>query len=161
MRGASSPRLTTRPAPRALVRAAAQALLLVAALASRAGLAHGEPADAAAPGTLSATLACERAPEPGRVRCELEVAVVGEGELAWVDAIVVDVPAHASALRGRLAPSDASLREPRRARFPLGLVASRAGRGLLRVRARASVCGARGCAPRVVDATADVEVRGA
>ncbi len=92
-------------------------------------------ADAA---TLEAKLRCEPALSVGRVRCALEVAAPSGSRLAWVDALVVETPPFARALRARVAqpvgPNQA------KAELLLGLVASAEGSGVLRVKARAVVC---------------------
>src|ERR1700683_4123812 len=84
------------------------AVFVLAALAPRAGSADLGEEDA---GGAHATLTCERAATAGRVRCEVE-ARVGPGEsIAWGDVVLLSMPPFASALRGRIGPHDASVRE--------------------------------------------------
>jgi hypothetical protein len=61
--------------------------------------------------------------------------------------IVIAAPPFAPPLRTRLAASDATRSDAEGADFGLALAATADGAGDLRVRARALVCGARGCRP--------------
>jgi hypothetical protein len=96
------------------------------------------PAETTAAPELTATLGCEPAPGPGRVRCALSAGVGAEHRLGWIDALVVEAPEFARPLRARI-PYRGSLKEPR-VELLLGLVASGVGRGRLAVRVRALVC---------------------
>lgn len=116
--------------------------------------------DAGVP-ALSATMACERAVEPGRVKCSIEARAPSGKTLAWADVTLVELPELASALKGRIGPADATAREASMQRWAFGLVAKRAGEGEARARVRAVVCegdaGSR-CAPLTVDVRALVKV---
>lgn len=83
------------------------------------------------------------------------------GALRWSDVVVTAAPKFAPALRTRIAPGDAAKGEDGSLRFPLALAAVGEGVGKLEVRARAVVCGGRGCAPVTAEATAEVAVGGA
>jgi hypothetical protein len=123
---------------------------------SSASLTAAEPRDA----ELRARLSCRREVSPGRVQCELEVAVA-RGRLAWADAVVVSVPEFAKPLRSRVGPEQALRRSERATTLPLALAATRSGRGELEVEARAVVCVARSnadCTPHTRVARAEVEV---
>jgi hypothetical protein len=120
-------------------------------------LASGAPA---ADPPLAATMQCDRAASPGRVKCSIEARAAAGRSLAWADVTVVEVPSFAAALKGRIGPADVTLREPSLERWAFGLVARAAGQGEAKARVRAVVCapaasdaGAPACAP------IDVEVR--
>lgn len=114
---------------------------------------------------LRASMQCDRAIEPGRVRCSAEAHVDGSAYvIAWADVAIVSLPEFAAALKGRIGPSDATLRQPADDRWAFGLVAKRTGQGEARARVRAVVCEARPaappsrCAPIVVDVHAILAV---
>lgn len=92
-------------------------------------------ADAA---SIEAKLRCEPALSVGRVRCALEVAAPPGARLAWVDALVLETPTFARALRTRVAQPLS--RNQSKAELLLGLVASAEGTSVLRVKARAVIC---------------------
>ncbi len=122
----------------------------------------GGDARAAAPDAgeppMSATMTCERVPAPGRVPCEVE-ARVGDGEtISWGDVVLLQLPPLASALRGRIGPRDASVREPRLWRWPFAVVARSKGGGDVQGRVRLVVCRGGACAPRTADLTARLDV---
>ena len=133
--------------------------------ASLAGLALLAPGSAAAAPEaaphLEASMQCERAIEPGRVRCSLE-AHAGEGTIRWADMVIVSLPDFASALKGRVAPTDATARDPSRYTWAFGLVARHAGKGEARARVRAVVCtpgpSGKSCVPVTVEARTTVVV---
>jgi len=87
---------------------------------------------------LVAKLACEPAPSAGRVRCSLRVTAPAGTHLGWVDALVVETPEFARALRTRIAHQ--SQPNETEAELLLALVVSGEGSGVLGVRARAVVC---------------------
>lgn len=123
------------------------------------------PATAAAEEELAATMTCERAAQPGRVRCTAEVKVTGDRTLAWADVTLVDLPENTAALKGRIGPADATARDAAHAAWAFGLVAKKAGQGEARAKVRAVVCesvdgGAPRCTPRTAEITAKVVVGG-
>jgi hypothetical protein len=131
---------------RAPVRALSGAALVGALLG--AGPARAEP-------PLTAKLACEPGRAPGRVLCTLEVSASGASEhrLAWADALVLETPPFARALRTRVAARE--LGSP--VRLTLALVLEAPGRGALRVRARTVLCRKAGAKERCAPSTRDVE----
>jgi hypothetical protein len=101
-------------------------------------------------GTAHATMTCERAATPGRVRCEVE-ARVGPGEsIAWGDVVLIRMPPFATALRGRIGPHDASVREAALWRWAFAVVARENGSGEIEGRVRVVVCRDQTCATRVI-----------
>jgi hypothetical protein len=139
------------PRPRRLRPAWAAALWLLVSSAPAAG----------EPGTeLSARLVCPRRPTPGRVVCEAELEVKA-GVLAWGDVLVLEAPAFASPLRSRVGPNALFMKSEQRQRLQLALAATSPGSGLLRIRARAVVCGGVSlddCRPAAREAEAVVHV---
>jgi len=113
-----------------LLVALAPSILLLAA-ASRA-------ADDAAP--PRALMTCERADGPGRVRCEVEVTALAGLAITWGDVVIAKTPPFISALRGRIAPADATVRRPDSWRWALALVAHTKGTGDVEARVRLVVC---------------------
>ncbi|HET9930046.1 MAG TPA: hypothetical protein VFQ35_05150 [Polyangiaceae bacterium] len=103
------------------------AALLLAALSARADTEQ-----------LGVKLNCEPALSVGRIRCALDVSSPEGSRLAWVDALVVETPPFARALRTRVAQPIGVDRT--KSELLLGLVASGEGVGTLGVRARAVVC---------------------
>jgi hypothetical protein len=135
---------------------------MTAAAALTALTATAPSARADAP-PLSATMQCERASEPGRVRCTVEVRGAAGRAISWADVQVLDVPAFASTLKARLGREDATAREPELYKFAFGLVARTAGQGEARVRVRAVTCEAAGgarCLPFAVEVRAPLVVGG-
>ncbi|MGH7272433.1 MAG: hypothetical protein ACREJ3_18545 [Polyangiaceae bacterium] len=106
--------------------------------------------------TTIATMTCDNVESPGRVRCEVEASVEPGASITWGDVILVQTPAFVSALRGRIGPHDATLRESGRWRWALALVARKKGTGVVEGRVRMVVCrqpasgGAAICEPREV-----------
>ncbi|MBX3181305.1 MAG: hypothetical protein KIT72_14495 [Polyangiaceae bacterium] len=111
-----------------------------------------------APPAPTVTARCQPTLTPGRVLCEVE-AEVSAGRLSWADAVVVSSPDFARPLRGRVGPSEATARTPRRVRLPIALVATGEGTGELRLRSRVISCtdDAR-CAPFQRSVSASVRV---
>ena len=97
---------------------------------------RGEPR----PQLLSASMQCDRAPEPGRVRCTIEAEVSQPLRIRWSEAEIVTVPEFTTPLRARLGRADIISEEPGRIRFAFALAAKALGRGPLRARVRAVVC---------------------
>lgn len=98
---------------------------------------------------LSASMTCDRAIEPGRVRCTVEAHAEGQRVIPWADVTIATLPPNTVALKGRIGPADATLREPAHARWALGLVAKAALHGEARAKVRAVVCDAPPASPPV------------
>jgi hypothetical protein len=114
----------------------------------------------AAPGAdpaLEARLTCETARAPGRVRCTMEVSAPAGRRLDWADALVLETPAFARALRSRVVAREPDLAQGT-ARLPLALVLEGPGRGVVRVRGRAVLCQADGGRERCLPATRDAQI---
>ena len=111
-------------------------------------------ADAGAP---RATLQCERAAAPGRVRCDAELRT-SHGTVRWADVEVVQTPDFLLPLKGRIGPRDAATRETDLWRWGLGLVARDRGEGDVVTRVRAVVCDGDRCEPEEATATGHVVV---
>jgi hypothetical protein len=130
----------------------------VGAIGARVCAAQDAGAGASDAGPAEAAVTCEHTLVPGRVRCELE-AHAGPGEsIAWGDAVLVEVPAFATALRGRIGPSDAEERIPERWRWAFALVARERGHGELTARVRLVVCRGAACTARELPVTGRVSV---
>lgn len=97
-------------------------------------------AQAAPDNDVKASMQCDRASEPGRVRCSVEAHIEGGRTLAWADVVILSLPEFASALKGRIGPQDAVARDANSAKWGLGLVARRAGQGEVRARVRVVAC---------------------
>ena len=115
----------------------------------------GAQADA---GATRATMTCEHVDAPGRVRCDVEARVAAGETITWGDVEIVKTPALASALRGRIGPHDATVREADVWRWALALVAHERGNGDVEARVRLVVCKAGACGPRQVDVVGRVLV---
>jgi hypothetical protein len=123
--------------------------------------ADGPPRDAES--DVKAAMQCDRANEPGRVRCTVEVRVEGGRTLAWADVEILSLPDFASALKGRIGPQDALSHDATSTKWALGLVARRSGQGEARARVRVVTCDASRtskCAPGSTVVTAQVAVSG-
>jgi hypothetical protein len=118
----------------------------VIALAAIGSVASDARADAPAESDVKASMQCDRASEPGRIRCSVEVRIDGGRTLSWADVEILSLPDFASALKGRIGPQDAVSRDTTGTKWALGLVARRAGQGEARARVRVVACEA----PRVV-----------
>jgi hypothetical protein len=121
------------------------------------GAAPGSPPAGDDAGSARAIMTCERAIAPGRARCEVEARVDAGDSIAWGDVTLVQVPPFVTALRGRVGPHDASVREPGLWRWTFALVARAAGTGGAVARVRIVVCRDAACTPREVEVTAVVE----
>lgn len=144
-----------RPSYRSAYACAAFALAL--APAARAG----------EPPPVVVALACERAAEPGRVRCSVEAKAEPGRAITWADVQVVELPPFTSPLKARIGPQDATARDAAIYKWAFGLVARSVGQGEARVRVRAVTCaatdadgGAKRCAPFSVEVRAPVQVGG-
>jgi hypothetical protein len=130
-------------------------VLVACAIALVAGAPARADEDA---GPARATMTCDHADAPGRVRCEAE-ARVGAGEsIAWGDVTIVRTPPFADALRGRIGPHDATTREAGAWRWAFALVARGKGSGELEGRVRLVVCRDKTCGPRELPVVAHVGV---
>jgi hypothetical protein len=128
-----------------------------------AGLLAAAPTHAEEPGPIEASMQCDRALEPGRVRCSVEARAAQGKSIAWADVVIVSLPDFATPLKGRLGREDATAREPGDVKWAFGVVAKKAGQGEAKARVRLSVCdGAAGarCIPVVVDVHAALSVGG-
>lgn len=133
--------------------------------AASAGADDTKPVDRAPEPKLTATMSCERAAEPGRVKCSVEARTTGGRTIAWADVALLDLPDFTAALKGRIGPTDATSRDPGSQRWAFGLVARKAGEGEARARVRAVVCepvtgdaAAPKCLPASVDVRATIHV---
>ena len=133
--------------------ASSGAVLAGLALAPRAG------ADPDA-GPLRASLTCDRADGPGRVRCEVEARVSPGESIAWGDVVILRAPPFSLTLRGRIGPHDATLRDPEVWRWAFALVARERGTGDVEARIRLVVCEGKTCTPREVPVTGRLVVGG-
>ena len=133
-----------------------RSLCLVVALAALTG---GRPFYAAADaGSGQATMTCDRVATPGRVRCEVSARVEAGETITWGDVVLVQVPLFAEALRGRIGPSDATVKEPSTWRWALALAARGKGRGEVQGRVRLVVCRDKTCLPRELPVAGQVVV---
>lgn len=112
---------------------------------------------------------CDRAAEPGRVKCSVEIRTTSTRALSWADVTIVELPELASALKGRIGPQDATAREPTVQKWAFALVAKKVGQGEIKARVRAVLCesasdggppkaGSARCAPLTIDVKALVQV---
>jgi hypothetical protein len=111
---------------------------------------------------IEAKMSCERAAEPGRVRCSVEVRTSAPRTIAWADVAILQLPDFASALKGRIGPDDATARDATSVKWAFGVVARRAGQGEARVRVRVVACESEGskCAPQSTEVRAMLTVGG-
>lgn len=91
-------------------------------------------------GVPRALMTCERVDGPGRVRCDVEAAVLPGAVITWGDVVLTRTPPIASALRGRIGPGDAMVRRPDSWRWALALVARAKGSADVEARVRLVVC---------------------
>jgi len=105
-----------------------------------AGLAVLPSAAAAGESEVQSSMQCDRASEPGRVRCTVEARVQGGRTIAWADVEILSLPDFASALKGRIGPQDALSRDATMTKWGLGLVARRSGQGEVKARVRIVAC---------------------
>ncbi len=95
-------------------------------------------------------MVCDRVESPGRVRCEVEARVDSAEAIRWGDVVLVGTPPFVRALRGRIGPDDATVREEHVWRWALALVARERGTGEVSARVRLVVCRDDRCASRVL-----------
>ncbi len=136
------------------------------ALVAAGSFFSGGAAGAEEPPPIEARMQCERAAEPGRVRCSVEIRAAESRSIAWADVAILELPDFASALKGRIGPADATARDAASVKWAFGLVARRAGQGEARARVRVVLCepsaggGEPACAPRSVEVSATLVVGG-
>lgn len=109
---------------------------------------------------VHASMQCDRASEPGRVRCTVEVRIDAGRTLSWADVEILSLPDFASALKGRIGPQDALARDPASTKWALGLVARRPGQGEVKARVRLVACEGKRCVPVIVEVRAQISVGG-
>ncbi len=113
--------------------------VVVAALVAL-GVASPSPSVADEP-RATAAITCPRAPEPGRVRCEVEAKPPPGGAIVkWADAVLVSAPAFVTPLRARVGPSDATTHEDSVWRWAIALAARTRGSGEIEARVRVVTC---------------------
>jgi hypothetical protein len=121
-------------------------------------LLSGGAAGAEDPPGATAKLECAHAPEPGRVRCEVEVRAAAGTRIKWADVVIVSAPPFAPALRARVGPLEASAHEDAVWRWALALAARARGTGELVARVRIVSCVKDACAPSELEPRAAVAV---
>jgi hypothetical protein len=109
--------------------------------------------------SLEVEASCESLAGPGKVRCAVHVRPRG-GIWRSGDVIVMAAPSFAPPLRTRAGLADLVRKDESEAEFALALAAVTDGSGTLRIKARAVVCGERGCRPVSAEAEARVVVGG-
>jgi hypothetical protein len=122
--------------------ALAPAALSAACFAVSVAPAHAD-SDAGPP---RVSMTCDHVEGPGRVRCEVEARVPPGESITWGDVIILRTPAFAGALRGRIGPHEATVRDPDVWRWALALVARTKGTGDVDARVRLVVCQGKVCA---------------
>jgi hypothetical protein len=112
------------------------------------------------PGTvpLEVRMSCDHVDGPGRVRCEVEARVPQGTAISWGDVVLLKTPDFAGALRGRIGPHDAIVRDPNLWRWALALVAHHKGAGDVDARVRVVLCRGDDCVPREADVVGHVVV---
>jgi len=122
--------------------------------------AKAEDSTAAPAALTTATMQCERAAEPGRVKCSIELHAAAGRTIAWADVAILELPEFASALKGRIGAADATIREPTTQKWAFGLVAKKTGQGEAKARVRSVVCetGTARCTSTTVEVKAVVQV---
>jgi hypothetical protein len=103
-------------------------------------------------------MTCEGIDAPGRVRCEVEARVASGETIATGDVIIVRTPRFVTALRGRIGPHEATIREAEMWRWAFALAARERGSGEIEARARVVVCRNGTCEPRETPVVARVLV---
>jgi hypothetical protein len=137
-----------------------RALAALAVFGSAEGTASGGEPD------VTATMQCERAPDPGRVRCSVEARARTGRALSWADVAILELPDFASALKGRIGAEGVVARDPSSEKWAFGLVARKTGQGEVRARVRMVVCDAltdggtpsQRCHPATLDVRATIQV---
>lgn len=111
-------------------------LLLVFGVALVPASAIAETEDPA----VEASLRCDRALEPGRVRCSVVARAPMGREIAWADVVILSVPEFATALKARIGPGDIVAQDATTFRWELALVVRRKGEGEVTARVRVVLC---------------------
>jgi hypothetical protein len=93
------------------------------------------------------SMMCDHVDGPGRVRCDVEARVSPGDSITWGDVVILRTPPFAGALRGRVGPHEATVREPEVWRWALALVARTRGTGDVDAKVRLVVCQGKVCAP--------------
>jgi hypothetical protein len=109
----------------------------------------------------TATMTCERASAPGRIKCSVEAHVPAARTIAWADVALVELPDFVTALKGRLGPADVTAHDPAMHAWAYGLVAKKVGDGQARATVRLLVCERADkprCVPIAVEVKATVHV---
>jgi hypothetical protein len=122
--------------------------LLAALTVALVGALVGAPAPVRAQveaGAVLASLACDRADGPGRVRCEVEARVAPGQSISWGDVVLLKTPPFTLVLRGRIGPHDATVQEPEVWRWAFALAARDKGTGTVDARVRMVVCQGKTC----------------
>lgn len=125
-----------------------------------AGIAGGVR-DARAAEPLTGTMQCERAVEPGRVKCSVEVHAETGRTIAWADVVVVALPTFVSALKGRLGSVDSTFHDGTSQKWAFAILAKKVGQGEVKARIRTSLCEGASttrCVPVAIDVAAPVVV---
>jgi hypothetical protein len=145
--------------------ALASAVVVFAAISGSAGAApRPRPRGAAAQATGDAAasppavLSCDAVAAPGRVRCAAFARVNAGETIAWGDVVLTKAPPFVAALRGRIGPHDATVRDAVAWQWAFALVARSPGRGVVEGRVRLVVCRGESCGPREIPVAGEVAV---
>jgi hypothetical protein len=115
----------------------------------------------AEPAKLNVSLQCERATEPGRVKCSVEAKPALGDQIRWGDVQILQTPDFAQPLKGRIGPREATSRDDAVWRWSFAVVAKHAGSGAIVARVRALVCSDKErCIPQSVEIQAVLQVGG-
>lgn len=106
----------------------------------------------------TATMQCEHATEPGRVRCTVEARARAGVAIRWGDVVIRQTAERVATLKGRIGPADATTRDDGVWRWALALVARERGSSDVRARVRLVVCEGERCAPFEADVVVPLEV---
>jgi hypothetical protein len=109
---------------------------------------------------VEASMLCDRAPEPGRVRCFVEVRAPSDHTITWADVVIQKVPDFVTPLKGRLGDEDATAKEGARWRWAFGIVAKKTGQGEARALVRIVSCEGKRCTPISSEVRATITVGG-
>ncbi len=109
-------------------------------------------------GSVKASLTCDRADGPGRVRCEVEARVSAGQSISWGDVILLQAPAFTLVLRGRIGPHDATVQEAEVWRWAFALAARQKGSGMVDARVRMVICEGKTCSPLEVPVSGKIVV---
>ncbi len=101
-------------------------------------------------------MTCDHVDGPGRVRCDVEARVPAGESITWGEVVILSTPPFAGALRGRIGPHEATVRDPDVWRWALALVARSKGMGDVGAQVRLVVCEGKTCLPREIDVVGHV-----